>query len=224
MCEEPQSRRAGARITGAVSGKEAAFESEPRQEQGGPGRRVHIPWVLDDLPERRQYTPDTSTGDASTTPRKSARGDRPPRGRGQSIESVIKQLKPILRGWYNYYRFAQTAWSFSGPDGYVRRRLRWLCWRHWKTPRTRRKRPIALGLRPDKARKTAYSNCGPWRCSRLPGVHQALSNSHPRVRPLTGSLKGDFRVRTGGWRILLTPNRESRVLHSYAILPRGDAY
>ena len=100
------------------------------------------------------------------------------RGRGQSVESVIKQLKPILRGWYNYYRFAETAWSFSGPDGYVRRRLRWLCWRHWKTPRTRRKRLIALGLRPDQARKTAYSNCGPWRCSRIPGVHQALSNSH----------------------------------------------
>ena len=100
------------------------------------------------------------------------------RGRGQSIESVIEQLKPILRGWYNYYRFAETAWSFSAPDGYVRRRLRWLCWRHWKTPRTRRKRLIALGLRTDQARKTAYSNCGPWRCSRIPGVHQALSNSH----------------------------------------------
>ncbi len=47
---------------------------------------------------------------------------------------------------------------------------------------------------------------------------------HARVRPLTGKLKGDYRVRVGGWRILLTPDRESRVLHVYAILPRGDAY
>jgi len=100
------------------------------------------------------------------------------RGRGQSIEQVIQQLKPILRGWYNYYRLAETAWSFSAPDGYVRRRLRWLYWRHWKTPRTRRKRLIVLGLRPGQARKTAYSNCGPWRSSRIPGVNQALSNSH----------------------------------------------
>lgn len=100
------------------------------------------------------------------------------RGRGQSIEQVIQQLKPLLRGWYNYYRLAETAWSFSAPDGYIRRRLRWLYWRHWKTPRTRRKRLIALGLRPEQARKTAYSNCGPWRCSRIPGVHHALSNSH----------------------------------------------
>ena len=47
---------------------------------------------------------------------------------------------------------------------------------------------------------------------------------HPRVRPLTGRLKGDYRVRVGGWRVLLTPNEETEILHVYAILPRGDAY
>jgi mRNA-degrading endonuclease RelE of RelBE toxin-antitoxin system len=47
---------------------------------------------------------------------------------------------------------------------------------------------------------------------------------HPRVRSLTGSLKGDYRVRIGDWRVLLTHDPESRVLHVYAILPRGDAY
>jgi mRNA-degrading endonuclease RelE of RelBE toxin-antitoxin system len=47
---------------------------------------------------------------------------------------------------------------------------------------------------------------------------------HPRVRPLTGKLKGDYRVRVGGWRVLFTPDRESRELFVYAMLPRGDAY
>ena len=47
---------------------------------------------------------------------------------------------------------------------------------------------------------------------------------HPRVRHLTGRLKGDFRVRVGDWRLLFTPDRDSRVLSVYAILPRGDAY
>ena len=47
---------------------------------------------------------------------------------------------------------------------------------------------------------------------------------HPRMRPLTGRLKGDYRVRVGGWRILLTPDRESQILQIYAIVPRGDAY
>ena len=47
---------------------------------------------------------------------------------------------------------------------------------------------------------------------------------HVRARPLTGKLKGDYRVRVGGWRLLVTPDHEARVLMVYAILPRGDAY
>ncbi len=47
---------------------------------------------------------------------------------------------------------------------------------------------------------------------------------HPRARPLTGRLKGDYRIRVGSWRVLVTPDREARVLHVYAILPRGNAY
>jgi len=64
---------------------------------------------------------------------------------------------------------------------------------------------------------------------RIKKALQDLENSEkpllqPRVRPLTGRLKGDYRIRVGDWRILLTPDRESRVLLVYAILPRGDAY
>jgi len=47
---------------------------------------------------------------------------------------------------------------------------------------------------------------------------------HPRARPLTGKLKGDYRIRVGGWRVLVTPDRVTKVLHVYAILPRGGAY
>ena len=47
---------------------------------------------------------------------------------------------------------------------------------------------------------------------------------HPRMGSLTGRLKGDYRLRVGAWRILMTPDREARILHVYAILPRGDAY
>jgi mRNA interferase RelE/StbE len=64
---------------------------------------------------------------------------------------------------------------------------------------------------------------------RIKAALHELENSEqpfllPRVRPLTGQLKGDYRVRVGDWRILLTPDRDSKVLQVYAILPRGDAY
>lgn len=44
------------------------------------------------------------------------------------------------------------------------------------------------------------------------------------VKALTGELKGDFRLRVGNWRVLFTPNEKHKILHVYAILPRGKAY
>ncbi len=47
---------------------------------------------------------------------------------------------------------------------------------------------------------------------------------HPQVRPLTGKLKRDCRLRGGNWMVLFTPEKDKNVLYVYAILPRGDAY
>ena len=47
---------------------------------------------------------------------------------------------------------------------------------------------------------------------------------HKDVRALTGELHGDCRLRVGEWRILFTPQQESKILYIYAILPRGEAY
>ena len=47
---------------------------------------------------------------------------------------------------------------------------------------------------------------------------------HKDMRPLTGQLKGDYRLRVGDWRLFLTPDREKKTIYVYAILPRDDAY
>ncbi len=44
------------------------------------------------------------------------------------------------------------------------------------------------------------------------------------VRPLTGKLKGDYRLRAGEWRDLFTPDKQQKIIHVYAILPRGKAH
>lgn len=44
------------------------------------------------------------------------------------------------------------------------------------------------------------------------------------VRPLTGELRGDYRLRTGRWRVLFTPDEDKKIIHIYAIIPQGDAY
>ncbi len=48
--------------------------------------------------------------------------------------------------------------------------------------------------------------------------------SRNNVKPLTGKLQGDYRLRVGDWRLLFTPERNKKIIYIYAILPRGNAY
>lgn len=48
---------------------------------------------------------------------------RTPRTRGDSVERIIADLNPMLRGWYGYFKHAHR-WTFPAVDGFVRRRLR----------------------------------------------------------------------------------------------------
>ena len=48
--------------------------------------------------------------------------------------------------------------------------------------------------------------------------------SHRNVKPLTGQLHGDYRLRIGDLRLLFTPDKNKKVISIYAILPRGNAY
>lgn len=45
------------------------------------------------------------------------------RSQGVGIETVIEQLKPILRGWFNYFKHVHKS-ELQAMDGFVRRRLR----------------------------------------------------------------------------------------------------
>lgn len=52
---------------------------------------------------------------------------------GQSMERVIKSLNPTLKGWFGYFKHAHK-WTFSGVDGFVRRRLRAILRKQDKRP------------------------------------------------------------------------------------------
>jgi len=54
------------------------------------------------------------------------------RHRGVSLERMIADLNPLLRGWAGYFGFSQ--WRELGSlDGWTRRRLRCVVWVQWKT-------------------------------------------------------------------------------------------
>lgn len=55
------------------------------------------------------------------------------RTRGVSIQQIIAELNPVLRGWFGYFKHAQR-WTFRRLDGFIRRRLRALLRKQDKRP------------------------------------------------------------------------------------------
>ena len=54
------------------------------------------------------------------------------RGRGRSLVRTIEELRPVLRGWMNYFQHTQGRLALEEVAAWVRRRLRTLVWRQWK--------------------------------------------------------------------------------------------
>jgi RNA-directed DNA polymerase len=52
---------------------------------------------------------------------------------GRSLSEIIAKVNPILRGWYGYFRDSHPT-GLSGPDGWVRRRLRAMLRKREKRP------------------------------------------------------------------------------------------
>jgi RNA-directed DNA polymerase len=55
------------------------------------------------------------------------------RSRGDSLERIIHDLNPILRGWFGYFKHA-TPLLFGSLDGFIRRRLRAILRKQEKRP------------------------------------------------------------------------------------------
>jgi RNA-directed DNA polymerase len=97
--------------------------------------------------------------------------------RGSNVkDSIQKLIMPITRGWANYFGIAEEQYVFENLDGWIRRKVRGIFWRHWKKALTRLKNLKKLGLKENKAKEIAYSSKGSWRMARTPGMHKALSN------------------------------------------------
>ena len=84
-----------------------------------------------------------------------------------SFTERISRLTIFVRGWVNYYKYANMTTKLKSLDTWVRSRLRYCIWKHWKKPNKRMRSYIRLGI----AKGQAYA----WSRSRMGGWATALS-------------------------------------------------
>ena len=85
-----------------------------------------------------------------------------------SFDERIQKLKEVQRGWINNFRLASMYEKLSELDGWLRNRLRYCIWHHWKKPERKRKNLLRLGVNPDYAYPWSRSRMGGWAIAQSP--------------------------------------------------------
>jgi RNA-directed DNA polymerase len=99
-------------------------------------------------------------------------------GRGQNLRRFIKELKPILVGWGNYFRLAEVKNVFEELDSWIRRKLRAVLWRQWKQALARARALMKRGLAEARAWQSATNGRGPWWNAGASHMNEACPKSY----------------------------------------------
>ncbi len=169
-----QSRRAGERvlvsITSYLKKKLKLKVNKGKSAVGRPWQRKFLGYSM-----TMHKRPRLKVAPASVARLKSKLRAEFRRGRGRNLGRFITEnLKPLLKGWINYFRLAETKKIFDELDGWIRRKLRNILWRQWKRPWTRARKLMKLGLGEARAWRSATNGRGPWWNSGASHMNQAL--------------------------------------------------
>lgn len=85
-----------------------------------------------------------------------------------SFDERIEKLNEVQRGWINAFRMASIQIKLAELDGWLRNRLRYCIWHHWKKPERKRKNLIRLGVSQEQAYQWSRTRMGGWRAAQSP--------------------------------------------------------
>jgi group II intron reverse transcriptase/maturase len=98
------------------------------------------------------------------------------RNRGISLKAMLDELTPVVRGWLQYFKYAQMKEKLTRIEGWLRRRLK--CFRLKQCKRTIGIVRLLqkLGVEEKLTWKTALSGKGWWRLSNSPAIAIGMNN------------------------------------------------
>ncbi len=87
------------------------------------------------------------------------------RSGGRSMQDVADRLRIYILGWKAYFRLAQTPRVWKDLDQWMRHRLRAVQLKQWKRGKTMYRELLAVGAKPEMARRVAANSRRWWRNS-----------------------------------------------------------
>jgi RNA-directed DNA polymerase len=95
-----------------------------------------------------------------------------------SMDYRIGRLNRLITGWVAYFRLAQRVSVLGKLDGWLRRRLRQIRWKEWKTTAAKRHNLRIRGISEGEARKWAGVSRRYWKVAGSQILQVSLPNSY----------------------------------------------
>jgi len=85
-----------------------------------------------------------------------------------SFDERIQRINWLIRGWINYFKLASIQTKLKKLDEWLRNRLRYCIWHHWKKPERKRKNLVRLGIKQGMAYAWSRTRMGGWAVAQSP--------------------------------------------------------
>lgn len=106
-----------------------------------------------------------------------------------SFEERIDRINLLIRGWVNYFRPASIQAKLKKLEEWLRNRLRYCIWHHWKKPERKRKNLIRLGIDQDHAYAWSRTRMGGWAVAQSPILRTTITINRLKRKGYVGLIE-----------------------------------
>ncbi|MBA6316994.1 group II intron maturase-specific domain-containing protein, partial [Cellulophaga baltica] len=99
-----------------------------------------------------------------------------------SFDERINRINLLIRGWINYFKAASIQAKLKKLEEWLRNRLRYCIWHHWKKPERKRKNLIRLGVNQNTAYAWSRTRMGGWAVAQSPILGTTITIKRLRMR------------------------------------------
>jgi len=111
-----------------------------------------------------------------------------------SLDERIEKLIEVQRGWINNFRLGSIYVKLKKLDGWLRNRLRYCIWHHWKKPERKRKNLIRLGIEQGMAYAWSRTRMGAWAVAQSPILRTTITKARLLKRGYVSLLEIYIRI------------------------------